>query len=591
MKKHVPFFIVLLVSMLILLCSVGVSADADRPQIISFDTDHYSLASIEAVAEEYGLTYILNGFYSGDNAAAKALVNHPMVLSVKSAGIATLGEVSPSVYYQDPLAAEQWALNAIHIEKCWQYYTCGSKDVVVCVIDSGFWPGHPDAQGNFVQGKDYVADKEQLTDDDTSHGTSVAGLIGATSGNGVGISGLLQNVTVVNQKAFYWDEVTRTKIATEDDIAAAIRDAVDIYDADVINMSFLFRENLKLIEEACDYAESKGVILVAAAGNHGHLDSALLYPASYSTVIGVGSVGQKEDGSFFVANNSARNGSVYCCAPGVNIRTLKNPYSKEDNDASEYRFTSGTSLATPHVAGLAALALSYKPDMDFATFRSLLKSSCTDLGEAGYDISYGFGLINYEKFFRLLDGNVFDDVKKGTWYHDAVVDVYQNKLMLGISDHLFGPDVELTRGMFITILHRMEGTPESSVEIPFTDVESGSFYEKAVLWAYENKISEGTSATKFSPTTPIRREEVVTMLHRYFTNYKNQPLADKGGNTTFADASDISSWATDAVIAMAKAKVVEGSPGKDANGNVYYNFLPKKIISRAETASLISRLY
>lgn len=591
MKKPVPFFIVLLVSLLVLLCSVGVSADADYPQIISFDTENYDGAAIKAVAEEYGLTYILNGFYSGDRIAAKALTDHPMVLSVEPAGVATLGEVSPAVYYQDPLAADQWALGVINIEKCWQYYTCGSKDVVVCVIDSGFWADHPDAQKNFVVGKNYVEDKEaNKGNDDTSHGTSVAGIIGATSGNGIGISGLLQNVTVVNQKAFYWDDFFKTKIATEDDIAAAIRDAVDIYEADVINMSFLFKEDLAPIREACEYAASKGVILVAAAGNHGNKDNALLYPASYSSVIGVGSVGLKEDGSLEVAFNSARNNSVYCCAPGVNIRTLKNPYSKEDTDTNEYRFTNGTSLATPHVAGLAALALSYKPDMESATFCSLLKSCCTDLGAAGYDTSYGYGLINYEKFFRLLDGNVFDDVAKNDWFHDAVVDVYQDKLMIGMNNTVFGPEVQLTRGMFIEILHRMDGSPASSAAVPFTDVKSGIYYESAVRWAYENKISEGISKTEFGPDNKIKREEVVTMLYRYFTNYKKQTLEDKNGNTVFTDAADIASWAKDAVMAMAKAKVVEGYPHKDTNGNTYYTFLPKRVNTRAEAASLISRL-
>ncbi|MBQ6809869.1 MAG: S8 family serine peptidase [Firmicutes bacterium] len=528
MKKRVPFLIVLVVSMLLFICSLGVFAD--------------------------------------DN-------------------------VSPAAYYQDPLAVEQWSLDVIQIEKIWQYYTCGSKDVVVCVIDSGFWVDHPDAGANFKIGKNYVEEYElNPGNDDTSHGTSVAGLIGASSGNGIGISGLLQNVTVVSQKAFYWDAEKKVKVGPPDAVAAAIRDAVDEYDADIINMSFLYPENHKVIEEACEYAASKGAILIAAAGNHGHKDNVLLYPASYSTVIGVGSVGQTADGSLEVAHNSARNGSVYCCAPGVDIRTLKNPYSKEDEDTGEYRFTSGTSLATPHVAGLAALALSYKPDMDPATFRTLLKSSCTDLGTAGYDTSYGYGLINYEKFFRLLDGNVFDDVAKKDWFHDAVVDVYQNNLMRGMEDNFFGPNVQLTRCMFITILHRMEGTPASSVSIPFTDVPSGSYYEQAVKWAYENKISEGISKTEFGSDHPIRREEVVTMLYRYFTNYKEQTLEDKGGNTSFADAADVDSWAKDAVTAMAKAKVLEGYSHKDDNGNVCYTFLPQRVITRAEAASLISRL-
>lgn len=590
MKKRI-LSLIMLVTTLILLCSVGVFAEADRPQIISFDTEKYSLESIDALAEEYGLTYILNGFYSGDLDNANALACHPMVLSVEPAGIATLCESSPSSFYKDPLAAEQWALGAIHIEKCWKKYTTGSKDVVVCVIDSGFWAEHPDAQKNFVIGKNYVEEEElNKNNDDTSHGTSVAGIIGATSDNGIGISGLLKDVTVVSQKAFYWDDKQRKKIATEDDIAAAIRDAVDIYGADVINMSFLFAKDYQLIREACEYAESKGAVLVAAAGNNGCAGSDYLYPASYPTVIGVGAVEQKQDGSLVVADISAKNESVYCCAPGINIRTFKNPHSKEDTDTSEYRFAGGTSLAAPHVAGLAALGFSYDPDMKPADFRSLLKDSCTDLGASGYDTSYGYGLIHFEKFFRLMDGNIFDDVEKGIWYHDAVVDVYQRNLMIGIGDSLFGPEIDLTRGMFITLLHRLEGSPDSSATVPFTDVQKGSYYEKAVLWAYENDISEGISSTEYAPNKGISREEVVTMLYRYYTNYKQQTFEDKEGNSVFIDAENIASWAEDAVMTMAKSKLVEGAPIVDSSGKISYAFMPKKVNSRAEAASLISRL-
>ena len=107
-----------------------------------------------------------------------------------------------------------------------------------------------------------------------------------------------------------------------------------------------------------------------------------------------------------------------------------------------------------------------------------------------------------------------------------------------MEDNFFGPNVQLTRCMFITILHRMDGVPSSSVSTPFTDVPAGSYYEQAVKWAYENKISEGISKTEFGSEYPIRREEVVTMLYRYFTNYKEQTLEDKGGNTSFADAGD-----------------------------------------------------
>lgn len=598
MKKHASILTILFIAAFVLLGSVGVSAAAEHPQIVSFDTERYSLTAIDAVAEKYDLTYILDGFYTGNDDAVKALENHPMVLSVEPAGIAVLCDDSgnplanspvkvSSTVYNDPYAAGQWALGVINIEKCWQYYTRGSKDVVVCVIDSGFYYGHEDALENFVEGKDYVEDFEvNIGIDDTSHGTSVAGIIGATSDNGIGITGLLKDVTIVNHKAFYWDEEQKKKIATADDIALAIRDSVDEYNADVINMSFLFDTDEAVIREACEYAVSQGVILVAAAGNNGSEGSALQYPAAYDCVIGVGAV----DANKNVVSFSARNESVFCCAPGVNICSLRNPDSKEDNiDALYRRDAGGTSLATPHVVGLAAMALSYHPDLDVDTFKELLKNSCTDLGEKGYDTVSGYGLVNYEKMMRLLDGNVFDDVPKEEWFHDAVVDVYRNGLMIGTEKNLFGPQTKLTRGMFVTILHRMDGEPASTAEVPFTDLPADMYYNEAIAWAYENEVAMGMSDTRFAPDTPINREQVVTMLYRYYNDYKKAVIADNGGVVDFRDADKISDWAETAVITMVKAGVLTGFEYEDENGT-YYMFKPQNTATRAESAKIISGL-
>lgn len=589
MKKRTLFFVTCLIFILILLGSMGVAAATT--QIISFDTEHYSLSAIDEVAEAYGLTPILNGYYSGDKGVAEVLSSHPMVLSTEPVAYAVLcDDTTEKPYFNDRLYGEQWALKAIHAEECWRNYTRGSKDVVVCVIDSGFYAAHPDAQTNIKIGNNYVAEKEVNHDnDDASHGTSVAGVIGATCGNGEGIAGLVPNVTVVSQKAFYWDDSLKLKVGPVDAIATAIKEAVDVYHANVINMSFLFANDIPLIREACEYAASKGAILVAAAGNNGNKGSALQYPAAYDCVIGVGSVGQNEDGSYTVAVDSARNQSVYCCAPGVNIRTLKNPYSKEDGEALEYRIVSGTSLATPHVAGLAALAISYCSDLDADTFRHLLRDTSVDLGEKGYDTSYGYGMIDCEKLMRYLSGAIYKDVIKSDWYYNAVLKAYWDELMVGYGDDLFYPQDELTRGMFITILHRIDGSPKSTAKTPFVDVELDAYYAEAVAWGYECGISMGIEKTVFAPEEPIKREELVAMLYRYFCEYKKVSLPDNGSTLRFRDSDMISDWAVEAVESMVKAGVLNGYEQKDANG-VYYTFEPRRITTRAESATILGNL-
>ncbi|MBQ1251786.1 MAG: S8 family serine peptidase [Firmicutes bacterium] len=586
MKKYAPILILLILTFT-LLCSVGIAAEEpDYGCVVTFDTKHYSDDAISAVAEEYGLTHILLGFYSCGEDTAAVLADHPMVLSVEIAPTGVLGEVN-DINYNDAYLSSQWNLDTVNIRNCWKYYTTGSSDVRICVIDSGFYYDHPDAQKNFLPGKDYTSSLNPTISDATSHGTSVAGLIGATTNNSIGIAGLMKDVTVYNLRTFYWDDEAKTKVTTADLVAQAIVDSVDVYDADIINMSLLFGESSDVLEAACDYAEENGVLIFAAAGNNASEGSPLQYPATYDSVIGVGAV----DANKKAANFSARNRSVYCCAPGVNITTLQNPFNPEHEDLKLYyrHDAGGTSLATPHVAALAAMALSYDPEMTSAEFRTLLKASCTDLGDAGYDITYGHGLINFEKMMKLIDGNVFDDVPKYEWYHDAVLNAYEDKLMVGLSDTLFGPDTKLTRGMFVTILYRMDGEPEVTAEVPFTDLPDDFYYNVPIAWAYENKVAMGVSETAFAPDKPISRQEVVTMLYRYYTDHKGQELPENGSEVTFRDADEIADWAKDAVSAMTKAGALSGYKQVDADGE-YYVFLPERVINRAETAMILSNL-
>lgn len=452
MKKRNIFRIVLLTLFLLTVFSEAAAAETVEDRIVVLDTEHYSEAEIVDFAGEYGLEPLLGSYYFADESVAPALADHPMVLSAGAAGTAVLCETEPSAVYNDHYYGNQWSLRMINVENCWKHYTTGSKDVVVCVIDSGFFIGHGDARRNFVSGKDYVESSKQKRDvnvtyDSTSHGTSCAGLIGATSGNGIGITGMLKDVTVVNQRTFYWDEAAQEKKASVVHIARAIRDAVDVYHADVINMSFLVdsqktsSESIALLKSACEYAYGKGVILVAAAGNNAKQGSPLQYPAAFDCVIGVGAVDVNRE----VAPFSARNSSVYCCAPGVEILSLGNYYSQDgtwgdspyDGDDC-YRVTSGTSLATPFVASLAALARSFDKKLTSREFVLLLRKTCTDLGNPGYDTSYGYGLINCEKLLKALndktDGNIFSDIFGDIW-HPKAASRWAGSALIPVSDH------------------------------------------------------------------------------------------------------------------------------------------------------------
>ena len=126
-----------------------------------------------------------------------------------------------------------------------------------------------------------------------------------------------------------------------------------------------------------------------------------------------------------------------------------------------------------------------------------------------------FGCIPY----AFAANHPFTDVLSGCWYEEAVVYMYKNGYMSGISNTKFGPNNNMSRAMLVTVLHRLSGDPAPSTAAPFKDVSSSQYYAKAVAWAYKNNIVSGTSANYFSPNASISREQLVAILYRY-ANYK-----------------------------------------------------------------------
>ena len=107
------------------------------------------------------------------------------------------------------------------------------------------------------------------------------------------------------------------------------------------------------------------------------------------------------------------------------------------------------------------------------------------------------------------------DVKRGSYYYDAVLWAMQEGITTGMGKNLFAPDTTVTRGQFVTFLYRLSGEKSDAVH-PFTDVPAGSYYEPAIAWAYSKGITTGTSKTAFSPDAPCTRAQIITFLYRYF---------------------------------------------------------------------------
>ncbi len=137
----------------------------------------------------------------------------------------------------------------------------------------------------------------------------------------------------------------------------------------------------------------------------------------------------------------------------------------------------------------------------------------------------------------------YQDVEKTAWYHDAVDFAVQNGIMNGVSDTAFAPNDKLTRAMLATTLYRIDGD-SGSHEHPFTDVEKGSWYEKAVAWAYSSGVINGTGATTFAPNENVTREQAAAMLYRY-TAYCGEKTDAAGDLSAFRDAGSISAYAVE----------------------------------------------
>ena len=174
----------------------------------------------------------------------------------------------------------------------------------------------------------------------------------------------------------------------------------------------------------------------------------------------------------------------------------------------------------------------------------------------------------------------FTDVNSNSWYFNAIEFVCNKGIMQGVSSTKFGPNGTVTRGMLVTMLWRMAGEPYVGGG-SFDDVASGSYYSTAVAWAAKNGIVDGYNSTRFGPNDAVTREQIATMLYRYakWLGYSASGSSLAG----YSDASSVSSWAKDAMGWAVKNSVVTGVTATKLN--------PTSSATRAETAQMFMNFY
>ena len=306
---------------------------------------------------------------------------------VQGSGLARY--VEPNMKFQtqwvpnDEYWSLQWGPQKIETDYAWNT-TVGNSSILVAVIDTGIDYTHPDLENNYVPlGYDWVNDDNDPIDD-FGHGTHCAGIIAATLNNTEGIAGLAQ-VRIMAEKAL--DEYGS---GWEDDLANAIIDAVD-KGAKILSNSWGGYGKSMLIHDAVKYAYDRGVLVIAAAGNEAWNQK--IYPAAYEEVIAVTATDSSDIPAVFTNFGEW----VEVAAPGVDIYSTMPTYHVTMNDwgySMNYDYMSGTSMACPHAAGVAALIWSQFPNATRDWVRAQLRYTAEDLGDIGFDEYYGYGRIN-----------------------------------------------------------------------------------------------------------------------------------------------------------------------------------------------------
>ncbi|GIF08343.1 S8 family serine peptidase [Actinoplanes siamensis] len=271
----------------------------------------------------------------------------------------------------DPYRGMQWGYDAVRAAAANTAST--GTNVTVAVVDTGT-AKVADLTGRVLPGKDFIATGDG-TNDQNGHGTGVASIIGAATGNGIGMAGIAPNVRILPVRV-----CDATGSCPVDAIAAGITWAVD-QGAQVINLS-LGGASTDALGAAVAYAESRGVPIAASVGNSAEKGNPVLYPGGYDTVEGVAAVDQTRARAAF----SETGAQVDIAAPGVGI--------VQAAPGGGFVAASGTSQASPHVAAVMALAKAYKSSLTPAELRTVLGRTATDLGAAGRDDQFGAGLVD-----------------------------------------------------------------------------------------------------------------------------------------------------------------------------------------------------
>jgi len=286
----------------------------------------------------------------------------------------------------DPSYPLQWGPPCIGAESCWSHQQ-GNASVIIAVIDTGCDMDHPDLAANVDKTLDWdFVNGDADATDDFGHGTHCCGIIAADIDNAIGIAGLAQVKLLVVKSVDFLG------LGTVADVVSGINYAVG-NGARVLSLSLGFTTDSAALKQACDDAYANNVLVVAAAGNDG--TNAKMYPAAYESVVGVAAL---DDCATRASYSNWGWENVELAAPGTNIYSTLPTYIWFTlyflGYSTSYDYMSGTSMACPHVAGVAGIYFSHRPDLTASKVRRHMRNHADDLGAPGRDEYFGWGRLD-----------------------------------------------------------------------------------------------------------------------------------------------------------------------------------------------------
>ena len=449
----------------------------------------------------------------------------------------------------DPLLSQQWEHPRLRVAEA--HGTATGEGVVVAVLDTGVQADHVDLAGQVLSGYNAIERVHGRTGDGgDGHGTRVAGMIAAISGNGIGMAGAAPDVRILPVKVL--DHDGHGKMS---DVAHGIEWAVDA-GADVINLSLAGQSSSSAVRSALGKARDAGVVVIASAGNLGSEGNPVMYPAAHPETVAVGATNQFDRRASF----SGYHDYIDVVAPGVGVTStiLDDPL---------FATWSGTSASAPLVSATAALALeaagNQDPSVDHAeAIMNSITSTAHDLGDPGHDPHFGHGLVQADRAVQAAS---------------LLRPVEQEPPATDDSESTTTESSPTTRST--QPAPPRDACPSGLPSGGFADTR-GSVHERYIDCMAWWGITTGVAPGRFAPQDDVTRAQIATFLHR--TLDETAQLPSRAPRTSFRDVPAGHTHVI-GIETLAGLGVVHGT---DAS-----HFSPGRDATRGQMASLIVRMH